>query len=90
MKTDQFILNILEESKNQEILEQLNMLKNGFKIEESKEGIELKKKFRYIDPEVLTEEGTIINLTKISLEYRNKLEKEKANKNSFIKIKITK
>jgi uncharacterized protein len=89
MKTDQFIMTILENSKNQEILEQLNMLKKGFKIEESKEGIELKNKFRYIDPEVLTNEG-IINLTKISPEYKRELEKEKSNKNSSVKIKIIK
>jgi uncharacterized protein len=89
MKTDQFIISILENSKNQEILEQLDMLKNGFKIEESKEGIELKKKFRYIDPEVLTEKG-ITNLTKVSLEYKEALEKEKTNKDSFVKINIIK
>jgi uncharacterized protein len=87
MKTDQFIINILENSKNNEILEKIDMLKNGFEIKEDNEGIELKKKFRYIDPEVLTEEG-IINLTKISLEYKDALEKEKANKDSFVKISI--
>lgn len=89
MKTDHFIINILKNSKNQEILEQLDTLRNGFRIEESKEGIELKKKFRYIDPEVLTEEG-ITSLTKISLGYKEALEKEKANKESFVKINITK
>ena len=89
MKSDHFIINILKNSKNQEILEQLDMLRNGFKIEESKEGIELKKKFRYIDPEVLTNEG-IIKLTKISLDYNEQLAKEKANKDSFVEIKISK
>jgi uncharacterized protein len=89
MKTDQFIMSILENSKNQEIIEQLDMLKNGFKIEESEGGIELKKKFRYIDPEVLTNEG-IVNLTKISSGYNHELEKEKAKKDSFVRIKISK
>lgn len=87
MKTDQFIIDILENSGNQEILEELNLLKNGFKIEESFEGIELKKKFRYIDPEVLIN-GYIVNLTESSSDYKNSLEKEKENKDSFVKIKI--
>ena len=65
------------------------MLKNWFKVEESIEGIELKEKFRYIDPEVLTNEG-IVNLTKISPEYKKELEKEKARKDSLAKIKISK
>jgi len=65
------------------------MLKNGFKIEESEEGIELKKKFRYVDPEVLIENG-ILNLTEKSLDYKEALEKEKLNKDSFVKIKIVK
>lgn len=89
MKTDQFIIKILENSKDQEILVQLGMLKNGFKIEESEEGIELKKKFRFVDPGVLTEKG-IISLTSLSSEYKTKLEKEKANKDSFVKINIIK
>ena len=89
MKTDQFIIEVLENSENQEILEELNMLKNGFKIEESEEGIELKKKFRYVDPEVLIE-NDILNLTKKSLDYKEALEKEKLNKDSFVKIKIVK
>ncbi len=89
MKTDQFIMNILENSNHYQILEKVNMLKNGFKIEESDEGIELKKKFRYIDPEVLVGE-TISNLTEHSLDYKNLLEKEKTNKDSFVKISISK
>jgi hypothetical protein len=87
MKTDQFIMNILENSNHKKILEKVNMLKNGFKTEESDEGVELKKKFRYIDPEVLIEE-TISNLTEHSLDYKNLLEKEKENKDSFVRIKI--
>lgn len=89
MKTDQFIMDILEDSNHNQILEKVNMLKNGFKIEESEEGIELKKKFRYIDPEVLIGE-TISNLTEHSPDYMDLLNKEKENKDSFVKIKIIK
>lgn len=88
MKTDEFIVNILENSKNQEIKEKLELLKSGFKIEVSEEGIELKKKFRYVDPEVLTPKG-VTHLTKISPDYKKALEKEKANKDSFVKIKAS-
>lgn len=89
MKTDQFIIEILENSNDPEILEKLEMLKNGFGIEESEEGIELKKKFRYIDPEILIDER-VLNLTENSLDYRIALEKEKENKDSFVKIQIVK
>jgi HD superfamily phosphohydrolase len=87
MNTDQFIIDILENSKDKEIREQLDMLKNGFRIKESKDGIELKKKFRYVNPEVLAN-GGVVKLTEISEKYRNAVEKEKANKDVIVRVKI--
>ncbi|MFA7707394.1 MAG: NUDIX domain-containing protein [Candidatus Pacearchaeota archaeon] len=79
-KTDMEIINKLILSSDLFILENLNLLKNKLIIKEVKtpEGILLKKKFRYIDPEVRINEETR-KLSEVSEEYKQRLEKEKQN-----------
>lgn len=79
-KTDFEVIGILKKSRDADILKNLNLLKNNLIIEEnfSGEGIVLKKKFRYIDPEIFIN-GGIEKLSDISKEYFNILEKEKQN-----------
>ncbi len=89
MKTEREILNKLNKSGNEEILAGLNLLKKGFisKKIENGSGIILKKKSRYIDPEIF-HEGKIIPLSEISSDYRNILNKEKQNPVVEQKIEI--
>jgi uncharacterized protein len=85
--TEKPILKILNESKDDFILNNLNLLKKGFKVISDENGIELKKKFRYIDPEVIVN-GSYFPLSKLSEEYFTiiKLEKEKSKEENKIKI----
>jgi hypothetical protein len=85
--TEKPILKILEESGNKFILDNLNLLKNGFNVVRHKEGIELKKKFRYIDPEVIVN-GSYLPLSKLSEEYFNLIKFEKNRNKEVSKIKI--
>ncbi len=73
---DYFILKKLEKKGGKKIKEKLNLLKNGFNIRESPEGIFLKKKFRYINPQVLFK-GNLVPLYEISDKYKKELEFEK-------------
>lgn len=86
-KTDLYVLGLLIKSKDKCILDNLNLLEKGFEIEEVEEGIELKKKFRYIDPEILVG-NSIRNLSEVSPHYKSFLEEEKKNSNNYPKIKI--
>jgi uncharacterized protein len=86
-KTEGHMLKILNESQDDFILRNLNLLKNGFKVIPDENGIELKKKFRYIDPEVLVN-GTYYSLSKISEEYFNLIESEKKKNHELNKVKI--
>lgn len=90
-KTDMEIINKLNKSFDKEILEGLELLKKGFKIEASTDdsGIVLKKKFRYVDPEVLFGKK-IKRLSEVSGEYRRFVEEEKQNSNFDQKINIVK
>ena len=88
LKTDYEVLGMLYETKNDAILEGLNILKNGFKIREVPEGgIVLKKKFRHVDPEVLVR-NEIVPLSSISEEYKTLLDKEKANSKKEVRVEI--
>ncbi len=71
-KTDEDVLEILYEKGNNEITSILQSLKN--KNFNQKNNLE--KKFRYIDPEILTSRG-VIPLSKISHSYALFLDKEK-------------
>ena len=78
LKTDYDVIRILIESKNQEILERLSILKNGFVIKPSNsdDGVILQKKFRYVDPFVL-KDGSLVLLSNLSKIYKESLEKQK-------------
>lgn len=88
-KTDEEVLDILSKLDKVDILEGLRKLKEGFNMEESddSESVLLKKKFRYVDPEVLINEG-INNLSCISTKYNNFLDKEINNSKKIVSIKI--
>lgn len=86
-KTEGEILRVLKNSNNKFILENLNLLKNGFQVIYDEGGIELKKKFRYIDPEVLIN-GVYVPLSELSEEYNNLINFEKKENNKINKIKI--
>lgn len=76
-KTDDYVISLLMECKDEEILSQLKLLRNGFKIQNCEDkGIVLKKKFRYVNPEILID-GKITFLSNVSQEYKSILEKEK-------------
>lgn len=86
-KTDDYVMGLLNKSENKKISKGLNLLKNGFEMEEREEGIELKKKFRYIDPEILV--GDVVRqLSEISSEYKSFLETEKQGSKNYPKILI--
>ncbi|MDO8517532.1 MAG: HD domain-containing protein [Nanoarchaeota archaeon] len=86
---DYSIINLLVENKDKEILYHLHLLKDNFiikKVESYEEGIILKKKFRYVDPEVLLD-NTIVRLSDISQTYKtllNKLKEESELDNKII------
>jgi HD superfamily phosphohydrolase len=86
-KTDYHVIGLLNRSQDKEILYSLNLLKNGFKIIDAQEGIKLRKKFRYVDPEILVDDRIKI-LSEISPQYKNFLETEKRKANSIANIKI--
>lgn len=76
---DMDIIKKLKESSDNIIIGNLELLKNRLSIEESgNKGILLKKKFRYIDPEVLFNRE-ILRVSELSKEYALVLENEKKN-----------
>ncbi|MBI2672189.1 HD domain-containing protein [Candidatus Woesearchaeota archaeon] len=87
-KTDREVISLLENSNDDEILSGLNLLKNGFKTEETEnEGIILQKKFRYVDPEILIN-NSIKRLSEIDLDYKNYINKEKEISSNPSKVRI--
>jgi len=89
-RTDEEILAILANTDNKDILNGLNRLKNGFTIKESREngsGLELTKKFRYVDPEVFIS-GELKTLSSISKEYKTLIEKEKEHSKKVTRVDI--
>ncbi len=85
--TEKPILEILNNSNNELILLNLNLLKNGFSVIEDKNGIELKKKFRYVDPEIKIN-GSFVCLSEICENYKKTVEYEKERNKEVKKIKI--
>jgi ribose 1,5-bisphosphokinase PhnN len=62
-------------------------LKRGFKIIRDSGGIELKKKFRYVDPEVMVN-GSYSSLSNLSREYSNLIDLEKKKNMEINKLRI--
>ncbi|MGD9276154.1 MAG: HD domain-containing protein [Candidatus Pacearchaeota archaeon] len=87
-KTDNYVLNILRNSNDKDILNQLKILKNGSDIYETENGIGLKKKFRYVDPEVSVN-GSYERLSCLSDEYAEIIGKQEEKSKLVRKIKIT-
>ncbi|HPD81758.1 MAG TPA: HD domain-containing protein [Candidatus Pacearchaeota archaeon] len=85
--TEKPILKILNNSNNELILSNLNLLKKGFSVIEDENGIELKKKFRYVDPEIRMN-GGIVCLSDICEDYKKLINYEKEKNLEVKKIKI--
>ncbi|MFA5173913.1 MAG: HD domain-containing protein [Candidatus Pacearchaeota archaeon] len=85
--TDKEIILKLINSKEANILNDLDKLKKRIFFEESNEGFVAKKKFRYVDPEVLINHE-IKKLSEISKEYSIFLEKEREDSKVEKRIKI--
>ena len=88
-RDDNFVVNLLKNSKDEDILNGLNLLKKGFLIKEtdSDKKIELRSKFRYIDPEILLA-NKIVRLSDISEEYKIFIDKEKQDFKPIVKVNI--
>jgi HD superfamily phosphohydrolase len=86
-KNEEYILRILNNSGDESILNGLNLLKRGFNIIRDSNGIELKKKFRYVDPEVMVD-GAYFPLSKISEEYSSLIDLEKKKNTEINKVRI--
>src|SRR3989338_7816917 len=71
------------------VLENLNLLRNNLSIVYSDDGIELKKKFRYIDPEISVN-GSFKKLSELSNEYKKIIDLEKHNSQKIKKVKYFK
>lgn len=85
--TDHEVIDKLKSSDDVFIINNLSLLRDGLFIEEVNEGgILLKKKFRYIDPEVLFNEE-VKRLSEVSKNYREFLTKAKEkSKNELMVI----
>jgi HD superfamily phosphohydrolase len=86
-KTETYVLNLLENSKDDIISENLNLLKKGFKIINYENGVLLEKKFRFIDPEILFN-NSFKTLSEISEEYAELIIQEKEKSLIAKKINI--
>ena len=77
-RTESQVLNILMSSGNEHILGKLNALRNGFKIINfsGEGGVLIKKKFRYVDPDVIVGCETK-KLSELSSEYGKNLKIQK-------------
>ncbi len=89
MKTDEEILQKLKESGNEKIISELNLLKEGFILKRTNDGsgVLLKKKSRYIDPEIFYKDK-IISLSEISPTYKKVVDREKQTPLVEMEVKI--
>ncbi len=85
-KTDNYILEKLNNSGDKHILDNLNLLKSNLKIIEDENGIKLKKKFRYVDPEVSIN-GSFKKLSELSDKYKKIISFEKQNYQQIKKVR---
>ena len=88
-KTDKEVLEKLNSCNDKYVLENLNLLRNNLSIVYSDDGIELKKKFRYIDPEISVN-GSFKKLSELSNEYKKIIDLEKHNSQKIKKVKYFK
>ena len=83
------ILKKLEDSGDLFIVESLNLLKEGFDLVEDSKGIELKTKYRYIDPELKVEKS-YKKLSEVSQKHFELIEEGKSNSNNFVRMRAVK
>jgi len=85
--SEKFVLKLLTNSDDKIILENLDLLKKGFDVLESSDGIELKNKFRYVNPEIILGEKIYL-LGDLSFNYSSLINLQNLNEFSLKKIKI--
>lgn len=90
-KTDEEVISILNKSGKQYVSEAFSLLENELNIEkaDSEEGIEIPKKFRYINPAVVLN-GKIVPLSDLNVSYKVFLEKQKEESKKQVIVKFTK
>ena len=77
LRTDYEVIALLRNSDDSFIQENLNLLREGFRVEEVSEGgILLPKKFRYVDP-LVSSNGSVQRLSEISPDFSVFIEQEK-------------
>lgn len=74
MKTDDFVIEKIENADSEEYKEILTVLQKKDLSFLNKSNTPLKKKFRYVDPEILID-GNIKLLSEINIEFKNELDK---------------
>ena len=86
---DYEILNLLEDSEDEQIIRELALLKNGFKInkDSGESGFFLRKKFRFVDPMIFSNEE-LTRLSEINLDYKKILAKDREEVSKEEKIII--
>lgn len=85
---DDFIIEKIEKSKNEQILKILKLLKNK-KLKQPKNGEKTKiyhKKFRYVDPEFIDKSSKIYRLSLIDKTFKNLLKKSEKKNKKGIKV----
>lgn len=85
MSTDWEIIKILEKKGSSRILDKLNILKKKINYVESKEGIKLVKKFRYVNPLVLVN-GELKELNKVSVDYERSLRVQEKEARNIVRV----
>ena len=89
--TDDLVMGKLKLSNNNEVLELLNMLSKKIKFEvcEDNSEINIKKKFRYVDPEYL-DRDKLCRLSDVDEDYKIFLEKQRKINERGIKVNLIK
>lgn len=86
-KTDIEVINVLQSKGSAEVLNFLNLLRNGFSYREEKGGIALVKKFRYVNPLVI-HDGRTDKLGDISQNYKDSLSRQKKEADKIFEVVI--
>nr|MBI4156434.1 HD domain-containing protein [Candidatus Woesearchaeota archaeon] len=89
-KTDQYIVEILENSKDPKIINKLRLLEQGFQFIEDQENpeIDIKNKFRYVNPAFLDKKQEVKYLMDVNENYKKLVEESKESNKRGIRGKI--
>jgi hypothetical protein len=87
---DEYVLEKLQIVDNNDIQEMLNLLKKPIKWidDQINPQLEFKKKYRWVDPEFL-QDGKLVKLSVVDLDYANLIEKEREKSKKGFKVSLT-